>query len=150
MHMKTKIGEKVCKLVKSSNYTEKMDTSTEYTIVNVITYPEVKDWCDHYIIKDREGNEEEVQSVSVIFAPNNTLPEEEMIDKYLADNELYPVEIYRNGLFIQISGDGDWKHFHIWLRVLMEYLGYQQIAENVTDEDGSDWYGAEHYFLKTI
>lgn len=147
--MKEKIGKKVFKLVKVSDYSDKMDTTTEYTIIREITYPEVKDWCDHYIIKDNNGNEEEVQSVSVVFAPKLELPEEEMIDKYLSDNELYPVEIYRKGLFLQVSGDGDWKHFHIWLRILMEYLGYKQIAENVTEEDGSDWYGSEHYFLKT-
>lgn len=147
--MKEKIGKKVFKLVKVSDYSDKMDTTTEYTIVREIIYPEVKDWCDHYIIKDNNGNEEEVQCVSVVFAPKLELPEEEMIDKYLSDNELYPVEIYRKGLFLQISGDGDWKHFHIWLRVLMEYLGYKQIAEKVTEEDGSDWYGSEHYFLKT-
>lgn len=147
--MKEKIGKKVFKLVKVSDYSDKMDTATEYTIVREITYPEVKDWCDHYIIKDNNGNEEEVQSVSVVFAPNFELPEEEMVCKYLSDNELYAYEVYHNGLFLQISGDGDWKHFHIWLRVLMEYLGYKQIAEKVTEEDGSDWYGSEHYFLKT-
>ena len=31
----------------------------------------------------------------------------------------------------------------------MEFLGYKEIGNKVTEEDGSDCYSAEHYFLKT-
>jgi hypothetical protein len=44
---------------------------------------------------------------------------------------------------------GDWKHEHLWARSLMSYLGYVEIGSKVTEEDGSDTYSAEHYFLKT-
>ena len=44
--------------------------------------------------------------------------------------------------------NGDWKHDHLWARDLMSYLGYNEIGNRVTEEDGSDTYSAEHYFLK--
>lgn len=147
--MRTNENNKVFKLVKTGAYTQRMDTTTAYTITKTITYPEVKDWCNHYIIKDENGNEEEVREVDVVFAPDFSLPEERMIDNYLNDNDLYVDEIYHNGGFLRISGDGDWKHFHIWLRTLMGYLGYTQVGEEVTEEDGSDWYGSIHTYYKT-
>ena len=147
--MRENTNNKVFKLVKTSEYTDRLDTTTAYTIVKTITYPEVNDWCNHYIIKDAKGNEEEVREVEVVFVPNFSLPEERMIREYLNDNDLYADEVYHSGSFLRVSGDGDWKHFHIWLRLLMEYLGYQQVGEEVTDEDGSDWYGSIHTFYKT-
>ena len=101
--MRTTENKRVFKLVKTSNYTEKMDVSTSYTIVKTITYPDVKDWCNHYIIKDDNGNEEEVREVEVVFAPNFSLPEEQMVNYYLNDNELYANEIYRYGGFLRVG-----------------------------------------------
>ena len=51
---------------------------------------------------------------------------------------------------VEITIDmGDWKHEHLWAKNLMEFLGYKEIGNKVTEEDGSDCYSAEHYFLKT-
>ena len=141
-------NKKVCKLTKTAEYAKRLDTTTIYTIAKTITYPEVEDWCNHYIIKDENGNEEEVREVDVVFVPDFSLPEECMISKYLRDNDAYCDEVYNEGLIIIVSGDGDWKHYHLWLRNLMEYLGYKEIGERVTEEDGSDWYGSDHYFVK--
>lgn len=43
---------------------------------------------------------------------------------------------------------GDWKHEHRHLEHVMKMNGYEQINENVTEEDGSDCYSAEHVFRK--
>ena len=43
---------------------------------------------------------------------------------------------------------GDWKHEHGWCKCLMKYLGYGEIGCKVTEENGSDTYSAEHYFIK--
>ena len=45
---------------------------------------------------------------------------------------------------------GDWRHSHLWAKTLMEYLGYVKVGEVVTEEDGSDCYSAEHYFIKAV
>ena len=43
---------------------------------------------------------------------------------------------------------GDWKHEHGYLRYLMGEEGYEEINENITEEDGSDCYSAIHLFKK--
>ena len=43
---------------------------------------------------------------------------------------------------------GDWKHSHRYLTYLMEKIGYTQIDEELTEEDGSDTYSSIHYFRK--
>ena len=73
----------------------------------------------------------------------------------LNTEKVYPDEIYTDSdlpdciLCIDISW-GDWKHDHLWARDLMSYLGYVEIGSKVTEEDGSDAYSAEHYFMATV
>lgn len=43
---------------------------------------------------------------------------------------------------------GDWKHEHLWLKHLMAENGYEHLSEEVTEENGSDCYSAEHVFRK--
>ena len=43
---------------------------------------------------------------------------------------------------------GDWKHEHMWCKILMEYIGFREIGEMLTEEDGSDCYSATHIFIK--
>lgn len=144
------IGSKVYINISESEYRTKMDTTTIYTIVKVKDYGEVNDWCRHYVIRGADGNEKEVREVDAVFVPDYSLPEERMVNKYLADNEAYPDEVYHEGSFLCVSGTGDWKHLHGWLRNLMEYLGYVEVGENITEEDGSDWYGSIHIFYKPL
>lgn len=76
---------------------------------------------------------------------------------YLAKHELsYEVEsptqieglpIPENHLH-EISIDwGDWKHDHGYCDYLMQQAGYTCIAEQVTEEDGSDTYSAIHRYV---
>lgn len=41
---------------------------------------------------------------------------------------------------------GDWKHNHRFLELFMEERGFDQLIEEVTDEDGSDTYSATHVY----
>lgn len=41
---------------------------------------------------------------------------------------------------------GDWKHSHGRLDYLMKDKGYEVLGVNVTEEDGSDCYSAEHIY----
>lgn len=43
---------------------------------------------------------------------------------------------------------GDWKHEHLYLKYVMQQKGYKHLSEEVTEEDGSDCYSAEHVFVK--
>lgn len=121
-----------------------------YTIIKVIEPQDTanNDWCNHYIIKSKSGYEVEVREYDVVFAPNDTLAEDEKICQFLNDNECPAEEIYSNGIVVAIQVNGDWKHSHGWCNVLMGYLGYELKAEQVTEENGSDWYESIHYYKK--
>lgn len=41
---------------------------------------------------------------------------------------------------------GDWKHDHLRAKHLMKQLGFDQLIEIATEEDGSDCYSSIHYF----
>ena len=74
----------------------------------------------------------------------------EDINRYLSDNDLYTEDIYEeseNIVNVSISW-GDWKHEHMWCKILMEYIGFREIGEMLTEEDGSDCYSATHIFIK--
>lgn len=150
MYGENPVGKKV-NLLKSVGSCTRQMTDEVCEVVSVVPWSkELNDWCQHYIVRGADGTEKEIREVECVFSPDNELPEERRISDFLYKNGVYAgVWHYMGTTAIVVSGDGDWKHFHIWLRTLMEYLGYQQIAEKVTEEDGSDWYGSEHYFLKT-
>ena len=125
-----------------------MDTNKTWTITGVKDYDEAKDWCEHFIIKDEAGTEKEIREVECVFVPDYSLPEERMIQKYLSDNGIW-AEVYHSGDDIQVSiSVGDWKHEHLWCRDLMDYIGYAQAEEEVTEENGSDCYSAIHTYRK--
>ena len=42
---------------------------------------------------------------------------------------------------------GDWKHEHGYCKQLMKEIGYVEISDKVTEEDGSDCYSAIHRFV---
>ena len=148
------IGHKVHQLVKpnESCYSYILDKEHTYEVVRVLGYDEVKDdWCKHYIIKGEDGTEKEIREFEAVFVPDTTKDETSMLYRYLLDNGVY-AEVYHYAtgipaIVVSISW-GDWKHHHGWANSLMQYLGYTEIGNRVTEENGSDCYSAEHYFIK--
>lgn len=126
----------------------KIDTTKVWTIKETIAYGKVNDWCDHYIVVDEDGNEREIPEFEAVIAPDYGLPEDEMIYRYLRDNDVY-ADVYKSGEDIKVDISwGDWRHEHEWCRNLMEYINYLETDCVVTDEDGSDTYSATHTFQK--
>lgn len=143
------IAKKVYRLI-SSKVGFLIDKSKTYTISAVKDYEEANDYCKHYVLTDKDGNEVEIREWECVFCPDKSRDEIPMIYKYLKDNGLYVDDIWDDGenIIISISW-GDWKHDHLWLLDLMEYLGgYIYTGEYVTEEDGSDCYSAKHTFYK--
>jgi len=73
--------------------------------------------------------------------------DEEDADYREINQPLYNNKYLANWIF-DIEVCGDWKHSHLRLRYLMDLIGYSQVFERVTDEDGSDWYTAIHRYAK--
>ena len=149
---KNVIGKKVNLLEDCGSYSRKMvDEVCE--IVSVVPWSkELNDWCHHYIVRKADGTEVEIREVDCVFSPNKEKPTDYMVHDFLNDNgvwaEVYPYRHDMPVLVVDIHW-GDWKHEHLWAKNLMEFLGYKEIGNKVTEEDGSDCYSAEHYFLKT-
>lgn len=58
------------------------------------------------------------------------------------------VEVSRDEKVIINLYWGDWKHDHGYLKHLMAQHGFIHVFQEVTEEDGSDCYSAEHTFIK--
>ena len=144
--MKKIIGNKVYELV-GDEFSKKMNTEKVFIVVNVKDCNEVQDWCQHYIIRDKDRNEKEIREVDCVATPReNCSCEDERIAKFLEDNGVY-AEVYINRIIVNVFINGDWKHEHGWGDVLMGYLGYKKVNEEVTEENGSDWYGSIHRYV---
>ena len=147
---KNVIGKKVNLLVKCGIRDWKM-TDEVCEIVSVVPWSkEMNDWCQHYIVRKPDGSEVEIREVECVFSPDKEKPIDYMIHDFLNDNGVWG-EVYKHFdlpvMVVDISW-GDWKHEHGWCKCLMEYLGYREIGCKVTEENGSDTYSAEHYFIK--
>ena len=131
---------------------EKTMTDKDYTIIGIKSYDEVKDWCDHYIVRGEDGEEREIRQYECVFPPKKNKYEDCTIQDFLDDNGVW-AEVYTGykGLPVVCVGIswGDWKHEHGAADYLMQLLGYGKIGENLTEEDGSDCYSSTHYFIKT-
>ena len=144
--MKEIIGNKVYELV-GDEFSKKMNTEKVFIVVNVKDCNEVQDWCQHYVIRDKDGNEKEIREVDCVATPReNCSCEDERIAKFLEDNGVC-AEVYINRIIVNVFINGDWKHEHGWGDVLMGYLGYKKVNEEVTEENGSDWYGSIHRYV---
>ena len=66
--MKKIIGNKVYELV-GDEFSKKMNTEKVFIVVNVKDGNEVQDWCQHYIIRDNDGNEKEIREVDCVATP---------------------------------------------------------------------------------
>ena len=132
--------------------TDRTMSKTDYTITAIIPYKEAEDWCDHYIVRGEDGEELNIRQYDCVFPPKESEYEDCTIHEFLDDNgvwaEVYPYQHDMPVMVVDIHW-GDWKHQHLWAENLMGFLGYKEIGNKVTDEDGSDCYSAEHYFLKT-
>jgi disulfide oxidoreductase YuzD len=149
---KNVIGKKVNLLEKCGICDWKM-TDEVCEIVSVIPWSkELNDWCEHYIVRKPDGTEVEIREAECVFSPNKEKPTDYMIHDFLNDNGVW-AEVYQYNqsiaAYVVSISWGDWKHEHLWAKSLMSYLGYVEIGSKVTEEDGSDTYSAEHYFLKT-
>lgn len=153
MYGENPIGKKVNLLEKVGICDWKMNDAV-CEIVNVVPWSqELNDYCQHYIVKGADGKEKEVREVECVFSPDYTKKHiDDTIQSFLSENgvwaEVYPYQHDMPVLVVNIEW-GDWRHSHLWAKDLMSYLGYKEIGNKVTDEDGSDCYSAEHYFLKT-
>lgn len=152
MYEENPIGRKVNLLSKKDICTWEM-SSEVCEIVGVVPWSqELNDWCEHYIVKLPDGTEKEIREVECVFSPDYTQNYiEGTIHDFLDDNGVWS-EVYTQceGKVIVVDIDwGDWRHSHLWAKNLMEYLGYKEIGNKVTDDDGSDCYSAEHYFIKS-
>ena len=147
---KNVIGRKVNLLEKYDICDWKM-TDEVCEIVSVIPWSqELNDWCEHYVVRKPDGTEIEIREAECVFSPKTEKPTEEMIRGFLSDNGVW-ADVHEHFDLPVIVVDiwwGDWKHEHLWAKSLMSYLGYGEIGCKVTEEDGSDTYSAEHYFLK--
>lgn len=144
--MKEIIGSKVCELV-GNEFSKKMNTEKTFIVVKVKDCNETQDWCQHYIIRDKDGDEKEIREVDCVATPReNCSCEDERIAKFLEDNGVY-AEVYTPHIIVNVLINGDWKHQHGWGDVLMGYLGYKKVNEEVTETNGSDWYGSIHRYV---
>ena len=63
----------------------------------------------------------------------------------LSVEAIYQIE--ENEILVCISW-GDWKHEHLACEQTMKKLGYIQVQEVITEDNGSDCYSSEHTFIK--
>ena len=150
MYGENTIGKKV-NLVEDYGFCSRKMTDEVCEVVRVKDYKESNDWCEHYIVRGADGTEKEIREVDCVFSPNEDKNEDSRIFHFLDDNGVYAeVYVVRDTTAIEVNIEwGDWKHQHLWARDLMSYLGYTEIGNRVTEENGSDCYSAIHYFLKT-
>ena len=146
------IGKKVNLLVKKGICSWEMSDEVCEVISVVPWSQELNDWCQHYIVKGADGIEKEVREAECVFSPDYTKKNiDETIFSFLNDNGVW-AEVYcqTNNIVVVNIDWGDWRHSHLWARDLMQYLGYVQVGEVVTEEDGSDCYSAEHTYVKAV
>ncbi len=151
MYGKNVIGKKV-NLLEGYGFCSKKMTDEVCEIVSVVPWSkELNDWCEHYIVRKPNGSEVEIREVECVFSPNKEKQTDYMIHDFLNDNGVWAEVWYENEIAVAVSISwGDWKHSHLWARDLMSYLGYMEIGNKVTEEDGSDCYSATHYFVKEV
>ena len=147
------VGKKV-NLLKSIGSCTRQMTDEVCEVVSVVPWSkELNDWCQHYIVRGADGTEKEIREVECVFSPDYTKKYiEDTIHQFLNDNGVWSevfTECDRKVIVVSIEW-GDWRHSHLWSRDLMSYLGYTEIGNAVTEENGSDCYSADHYYLKTI
>ena len=146
------IGKKVNLLVEKGICSWEMSDEV-CEIVSVIPWSqELNDYCAHYIVKGADGKEKEVREVECVFSPDYTKRYiGDTIHSFLNDNGVWADVYCQTDDNVVVNIDwGDYKHDHAWCQELMGYLGYKRVSFDVTDEDGSDCFSAEHTYIKAV
>lgn len=142
--MKSKLGKKVW-LFDENN---KLDKTKIWEVKSIIPCDGItnKDWCNHYLVSNN-GVEKEIREYNAIFTPNQKLQEADKVNHYLADNDLFCDDVSQYNGIVRVSLHWqDWKHGHLWCTNLMGFIGYKEIDEEVTEDNGSDCYSADHIY----
>lgn len=144
------VGKKVNLLIEKGICSWEMSDEV-CEIVSVIPWSqELEDWCQHYIVRKPDGSEVEVRECDCVFSPDAEKGEISRISQFLNDNGVDgEVSSSDKEVYVYIYW-GDWKHDHAWCQELMRYLGYKRVSFDVTDEDGSDCFSAEHTYIKAV
>lgn len=113
-------------------------------------------WGD-YVCLDGVMNTDELKTFDMReLAPHEydgKMREDAFIEKFLDDHDFmncgYFECVYKDEDGIHIDGvEGDWKHTHAYLRELMYFLGYTQKYEHEVGNSESDYYTANHCYVK--
>ena len=152
---KNKIIGKEVWVLEEKNHSWKPNKEKTWKVKEYIDWGDERlngDYCPHVILEDAEGNTKDIREYEVVVIPNAKLPQVDMVNEYLSANGLYVDDISQfNEGEVSVSIEwGDWKHEHGFLRCLMQYIGYGEGDEVVTEENGSDCYSATHYFYKDV
>lgn len=144
-----RIGKKVW-LFEKSGYTFSLNKEKVW-VIESLNEPN-ENFYDYYYVVSNGDEKCEVYWNYVVVLPEDNADEQYRIEKFLNDNGFYfediceehilDIPIYR----ISISW-GDWKHDHGWLNDLMACLDYEVLNEVVTEENGSDCYSSDHFFV---
>lgn len=105
----------------------------------------------YFVVSDGNENREVLWHDTVVV-PGNEEDEVLRVMNYLTSNGFYLDDISEERIvgipLYRISVVwGDWKHDHGWLDSLMEHIGYEAFKEILTEENGSDCYSADHFFV---
>ena len=149
---KNKIIGKEVWVLEEKNYSWKPNKTKTWKVKDYIDWGDERltDYTPHAILEDAEGNTKDIRAYEVVVIPNANLKGANMVSRYLNDNSLYTDDVSDNSegsIRVEISW-GDWKHDHGYLRNLMQYIGYGEGDEIVTEENGSDCYSSIHFFYK--
>ena len=70
------------------------------------------------------------------------------VNKKFKNNSFTAEILDVNKKIVQINIDGgDWKHDHGFADYTMSVNGFKKVHEQITSEDGSDWYGSVHFYV---
>ena len=149
-YYKKQIKKKVWLLDEKYN----LDKSTVYTIIGVDAT--VTDWGTKipvYMLGDGTSNKEINRAFvsNCVFAPDNTLPEDEKVFRYLLDNEIYSEDVHfphDDGELHLTINNGDWKHSHQRADWLLAEIGYQHLNTIQCGDSEEDNFDAIHIYRK--
>ena len=71
------IGKKVWLLIENKNGLQVAIDTGDWTIVAIKPFKEVKDYCNHLVVKNDKGVEQEVREYNAIFIPRPELQGDE-------------------------------------------------------------------------
>ena len=146
-----RIGKRVWLFESASDWTTRL-VKDKVWVVESVHEPDGKKFYEEYFTVSNGDEKRDVIYYNTVVLPEDNKDEQYRIEKYLSDNGFYFEDICEDRILdiplyrISISW-GDWKHDHGWLGYLMGYLGYEEFNEILTEENGSDCYSSDHFFV---